>query len=321
MWKLITYSEVKVPLARYGVSYCIGIVEDENGKRLPVMIDRKYSKHLEYGITGDIVEEWSPYGKIYTFKPNVKLEPILTVAVFGISSSIGSKVAIELAKMGYNIVGVDNIKHDISAIKNEVEGYGVKFSYYVADLKDESSIREILNDVNKMYKGISGVVNAIEYYVEKRMERVKAEEWRNIIDERLGATYNVVKILASYMANKGGGSIVNLVAIYSRLGVERRVELATVESAIIGLTRGIAAEYLRDGVRCNAVLTGFIDTSVLRSYAKRDLMSIISKLPMGRFGKPIEVAKVVAFLISDESSYINGEVLAVTGGITSIVRI
>ena len=321
VWRLITYSEVKVPLALYGREYCIGVVEGEDGERRPVWIHPRYSKHLKYGLEGEVREEWTPYGTVNVFIPNVKLTPRLTVVVLGVSGDLGRASAVELAKLGYNIVGLDYDDREPEGLRDMIEGYGVKFSYKKCRMGTADEIVKTLREVFRRWHGISGVVNAMVTRLGENVEGVENDGWERLVRFRVTTAYYVSREAAAMLADAGGGSIVNVVDVTALISIRGAIEVSTVESAVLGLTRALAAEYIRGNVRCNVVVSGFITDNMLKRMRPRAVRSLHRRIPYGRFGRAEEVARAVAYLVSDASSYITGSCIVVDGGLSSILRI
>ncbi len=234
------------------------------------------------------------------------------VIVTGASRGIGRAIAIELAKRGYR-VGINYNKSEKEAreLANIInEKYGEAHPYRA----DVSSYQEIKNMVDSFYNDfgeIYGLVANAGIYIRKIMREMSIEDWKRTIDVNLNGAFYLVKASLPYISH---GSIVFIASQLAFKGSESSVAYGASKAGILGLMRSLALQLAPD-IRVNAVAPGTIDTNMISTYTPKQRREREEKIPLKRIGKPNEVAKVVAFLLSEDSSYITGATIDVNGGL------
>jgi len=143
---------------------------------------------------------------------------------------------------------------------------------------------------------------------------MKEEAWDEVLAVNLKGTFNCIKAVAGTMIRQGYGRIVNISSVVAFIGNIGQVNYASSKAGIVGLTKAAAREFAAKGITVNAVAPGFIETEMTTKIPDKIKEQILSQIPLGRFGKPEDVAEVVAFLASDRARYITGQVIHVNGG-------
>lgn len=318
VWKLISYSEIRVPMDRYGRHHCIGIVEDDKGVRRPVWIDIKYSNMLKHGLEGEVVEKWTPYGMVNVFIPKVGVVEEKTVIIVGVWNDLGRALVLEGLRQGYEIVGLDGEVEPPRDLVEALKDFGRGFSYYKVDLSSEEELRQVLMKASEGRR-IVGIVNSMPYWTISVGSLDRLEVLRRFFEERIVKSYVICEVSAKILSKFGGGIIINIVSLPSIAGLGRFLEASIVESAIIGLTRSIASRYLREKVRCNAIVHGMFEVEVKDKFKLRDVRELYFKTPTRSFVRVEEVARTAIHLLDEELEHATGMVVVVGGGVTEVL--
>lgn len=232
--------------------------------------------------------------------------------VTGGAKGIGRAIALFLADKGGDVAIFDMT--DGSDTVNAVRNKGRKAVYVRVDVSDFKSVEEGVDFVFREMGKINNLVNNAGITVDRLLVRMKEDEWDRVIAVNLKGVFNCTKAVLKYML-KNGGSIVNISSIAGIMGNVGQSNYAASKAGIIGFTKSVAKEYAGRGIRVNAVAPGFIKTEMTDSLSDKAKEEMIRMIPLGRPGEPIDVAKVVYFLLSEYSAYVTGEVINVSGGL------
>ncbi len=233
--------------------------------------------------------------------------------VTGSTRGIGKAIAVAFAERGATVVvtGRDRGTAEIVAnnIRNEfeVEAYG-----FGLDLSGD--IESVWKEIKQTVGTVDILVNNAGITKDNLFIRMKDEEWQQVIDVNLTGTYKITKLVVKDMIKKRYGRIINISSIIGFIGNIGQVNYATTKAGLIGFTKSLAKEVASRNITVNAVAPGFIETEMTESLPVEIKESYLKQIPLGRFGKPQDVANVVLFLASDLSSYITGETIHVNGG-------
>ena len=240
-----------------------------------------------------------------------------TIFITGGSRGIGKEVALKFAENGYNIVtNYVSEKTDVEGLKKEFEEKGVKSLILKADVTNSEEIENLVKKAVEEFESIDVLVNNAGITKDNLLMRMSEEEFSKVIDVNLKGTYIVTKIVSKYMMKKRQGSIINLSSVVGVVGNAGQCNYSASKAGIIGFTKSIAKELASRNIRANAVAPGFIETDMTAVLGDNLKENIYNQIPLKRMRKAKEVANLVYFLGTEESSYITGQVISVDGGMT-----
>lgn len=236
--------------------------------------------------------------------------------VTGASRGIGKSIALELAKQGANVVITYHSKEEeANAVAAEIEKMNKKALWVKCDVSQEKDVMDLFKKVKQDMGRLDILVNNAGITQDGYIGMMSTQKWDNVIQTNLnGCFYCCRQAIKLMMKYKNGGSIVNISSTSGLTGQAGQVNYSATKGAIVSLTKTLAKEVAKYGIRVNAVAPGFIETDMVRSTGMDIVNQYIPHIPLGRIGKPEEVAKTVAFFASENSSYITGKVLTVDGG-------
>lgn len=235
--------------------------------------------------------------------------------VTGGSRGIGKAVAIKLARMGWPVViNYRGNTEAAEATKNEIEEFGGKAELLRFDCGDKEAIEEALALFEEQHPDdyIGVLVNNAGIRKDNLMIFMQNEEWHQVMDTSLNAFFYISRRLLKNMLTHRHGRIINMTSLSGVKGMPGQTNYSAAKGAIISATKALAQEVAKRKVTVNAVAPGFISTDMTADLDEKELSKLI---PLGRFGKPEEVANVVGFLASNEADYITGQCIQVNGGL------
>jgi 3-oxoacyl-[acyl-carrier protein] reductase len=237
--------------------------------------------------------------------------------ITGAARGIGAATAHKFAQEGAVVVVCDIEQSAVDAIVRELrETSRAETMGFVVDVTKPAMIRAMVDAVMDKYGRIDVLVNNAGIVQDAQLVKMSEVQFDRVIDVNLKGTYNCVKAVADIMVQQGRGVILNassIVGIYGNFG---QTNYAASKFGVIGMVKTWARELGRKGVRANAVCPGFVETPILDSIPDKVLEGLRQRVPLGRLGRPEDIANTYAFLASDEASYINGAVIEVSGGAT-----
>ncbi|NBC65235.1 MAG: 3-oxoacyl-[acyl-carrier-protein] reductase [Bacteroidetes bacterium] len=235
--------------------------------------------------------------------------------VTGGSRGIGKSIALTLAKAGANVAITYASSADAAAevVKN-IEDEGVKGISYQADAVQFDRAEEVISDIVENWGSLNVVVNNAGITKDNLILRMDEKAWDDVITTNLKSVFNYSKAAAKPMMRARGGSIINISSVVGLSGNAGQSNYAASKAGIVGFTKSYAKELASRNIRANVVAPGYILTEMTENLSEKVLEAIKEETPLGRAGNPEEVSNVVAFLASDISSYITGEVIRVDGG-------
>lgn len=235
--------------------------------------------------------------------------------VTGAARGIGKQIAITLAKEGYNIALNYRTNTDsIVELKNQIENFGVECLLVQGDVSVFEDAERIANETFEKFGRINVLVNNAGITKDMLLLRMKPEDFMNVIDVNLVGTYNMTKNISGYMMKAREGRIINVSSVVGISGNAGQSNYSASKAGIIGFTKSLAKELASRNILVNAVAPGFIETDMTKVLKDEVKEKIAEQIPLRREGKAEEVANVVKFLASDDSSYITGQVINIDGG-------
>jgi len=238
-----------------------------------------------------------------------------TAIVTGAAKGIGKAIAIKLASLGANIV-LNYRSSEEAAIKVEEEiiGYGVEVLRVKGDISKLDDVENLINLAKEKFNKIDIMVNNAGITKDTLILRMKEEDFDSVIDVNLKGVFNCLKTITPVMVKQKSGKIINLSSVVGIVGNAGQVNYAASKAGVIGMTKSLAKEVGSRGITVNAVAPGFIETDMTEVLGDKLKEEAKKSLPLKRLGKPEDVANVVAFLASEESNYVTGQVINVDGG-------
>lgn len=235
--------------------------------------------------------------------------------VTGGSRGIGKAIALELAKNGYDIVvNYRSGNDELDALKKEIENNDVKCLMIKADVSKLIECEEMTKKVMEELGSIDCLVNNAGITKDNLILRMSEEEFDSVINVNLKGTFNVTKSVSPIMVKQRHGRIINLASVVGVVGNAGQSNYAASKAGIIGFTKSLAKELASRNILVNAIAPGFIDTDMTKVLSDDVKENINKQIPLKRMGTAEEIAKVVNFLASDDSSYITGQVINIDGG-------
>ncbi len=235
--------------------------------------------------------------------------------ITGAARGIGKATALLFAKEGASVALVD-LDEEGGRVAEEVRSSGGDAEFYRVDVRDYDAVRSTLRAVVERFSRVDVLVNNAGIIRDRTLLKMEPEEFEAVLDVNVKGVFNCTKAVVPYMVEQGGGVILNassVVALYGNFG---QTNYVASKCAVIGMTKVWARELGPKGIRVNAVAPGFIETDMTANLPDQVKRMILERTPLGRFGRPEDVANVYLFLASDEASFINGAVISVDGGIT-----
>ena len=235
--------------------------------------------------------------------------------VTGGSRGIGKEVAKKLASLGSNVV-INYISTEEEAIntKNEIESLGVKCLVAKCDVSKSEEVNKMVEMSIKEFGHVDILVNNAGITKDGLLMRMKEEDFDKVIDVNLKGVFNCTKAVTKHMIKRRYGKIINITSIVGIIGNIGQSNYCASKAGVIGFTKSTARELASRNININAIAPGFIDTDMTKVLSDELKQNMLNNIPKNTFGTPEDIANVVAFLASDISSYITGQVINVDGG-------
>jgi 3-oxoacyl-[acyl-carrier protein] reductase len=234
--------------------------------------------------------------------------------VTGASQGIGRTCAIRLAKEGATVALAARNQEKLSEVVNQITASGGQAAAFALDVADEEQVKSTLKTAISQYGKIDILVNNAGITRDQLVMRMKRADWDSVLQTNLTSAYLCIQQVISSMLKQHWGRIINITSVFGQMGQAGQANYAASKAGLIGLTMAIAREVGSRNITCNAVAPGFIETAMTEVLSEEFKQNAIKQIPLGRVGTTEDIASAVAFLASDEASYITGHVLSVNGG-------
>ena len=236
--------------------------------------------------------------------------------VTGGMGGLGEAICIRLAKAGLEVATTHSPNNTKAAQwLSEMEQQGYKFHAYPCDVTDYESARECVNAMEKELGPVDVLVNNAGITRDTTFKKMDKDGWDAVLRTNLDSVFNMTKPVCDGMVERGWGRIINISSVNGQKGAFGQTNYAAAKAGMHGFTKALALEVARKGVTVNTISPGYIGTRMVMDIPKEVLdAKILPQIPMGRLGKPEEVAGLVAFLVSDDAAYLTGANIAINGG-------
>ena len=236
--------------------------------------------------------------------------------ITGAGSGIGHATAVKFAAEGAKVAVCDINEESARKVAAEINAGGGMAISFAVDVTDKGSIARMVDGVMARWGRIDTLVNNAGIVQDAQLKKMTEDQFDSVIDVNLKGVFNCTKAVVDIMLEQHSGCILNASSIVGLYGNFGQTNYAASKFAVIGMVKTWARELGKKGIRANAICPGFIETPILQSMPAKIVQMMEDKVPMGRLGRPEEVANTYAWLASDEASYINGAVIEVSGGVT-----
>ncbi len=234
--------------------------------------------------------------------------------VTGASRGLGRSIAFELASSGAQVaVNYNTSAEPAMEVARCISSDGSRAVTVQADVSREEDVRRMVDEVVQEFGGVDILVNNAGINRDRTLRKMTSAEWHEVMRTNLDSVFYCTQAVVPHMSQRGGGVVVNMSSIIGRMGNVGQANYAASKAGMIGFTKAAARELARDNIRVVAVCPGFVETDMLAGVPEQARERLLTQVPLGRFGKPGDVARLVRFLCS-EAGWMTGAILDLNGG-------
>jgi acetoacetyl-CoA reductase len=236
--------------------------------------------------------------------------------VTGGTRGIGAAITTMLAKSGVRVAaGYSRGQDAAEALQKKLEAEGGAVSVHQGRVDAPEDCTRVVAEVMDRFGRVDYLVNNAGITLDKTVRKMTYDDWHNVLNVNLFGAFAMTKAVLEHMIERGSGRIVNISSVIGETGNVGQANYAASKAGLFGFTKSLALEMARRGITVNTVAPGFIATEMVGKIPQAALDAVVEKIPLHRLGRPEEVARVVRFLLEDESGYITGAVYTVNGGL------
>ena len=236
--------------------------------------------------------------------------------VTGGARGIGAAITEMLAASGAKVAaGYSRGKENAEKFQQRMTDKGATVSIHQGRVDEAADCNRVFKEVLDRFGRVDYLVNNAGITVDKTVRKMTVDDWRQVLDVNLLGAFQMTKAVLEHMIERGSGRIVNISSVIGETGNIGQANYAASKAGLFGFTKSLALEMAQRGITVNSVSPGFIATEMVTAIPEAALAKVVEKIPQRRLGRPDEVARVVRFLLEDDSSYITGAVFSINGGL------
>lgn len=240
-----------------------------------------------------------------------------TILITGGSRGIGRAIARFFAIEGYNVaITCKSSESELKETEKELKDYGVSVLSYLADVSDYEEMKKVVADIENRFGRIDVLVNNAGVAHIGLFNTMKIEQWKKVVDVNFFGVLNTSHLVLQNMVRLHKGNIINISSMWGEMGASCEAVYSATKGAINSFTKSLAKELAPNHIRVNAISCGVIETEMNDCFTPSEKNALMEEIPLGRFGRAEEVAKLAYYLASEDSAYITGQILNIDGGMS-----
>jgi 3-oxoacyl-[acyl-carrier protein] reductase len=235
--------------------------------------------------------------------------------ITGGARGIGKQIAIKLASQNINIILWDLLEKECQETATEISELGVECKYFLVDITNQNEVQKVVDKITREYPKIDILINNAGITKDNLIMKMTDQEFRKVIEVNLTGSFICTKAVIRNMIKNRWGRIVNISSVVGLFGNPGQANYSSSKAGLIGLTKSTAKEVASRGITVNAICPGFIQSEMTDKLSDKVKQAYMDNIPARKFGEAKDVANLISFLVSDDASYITGEVIRVDGGL------
>jgi len=235
--------------------------------------------------------------------------------VTGASRGLGRAIAEEMARGGAKVVvNYSRSKEPAEELVNEISEAGGEAIAVQADVSDPEQAQSLIDQAMEKFNRVDVLVNNAGINIDRTLKKLSVEDWDKVIQVDLNSAFYTVHAVLPHMTEQGGGKIINMSSFVGEAGNIGQANYSAAKAGLLGFTKTAALELARYGITVNAICPGFIETDMVAAIPEEAQEKLLKSVPLGRFGKPEEIARAARYLVED-GDYITGQSIDINGGV------